>query len=73
MSKRLVSLVLVLIMALSMAVFGAHAEEDRVITILLGAQAVDLNDNIVASWLEEKTGFKVHYEYYTNQRNRFFL
>ena len=66
MSKRFVSLVLVLIMALSMAVFGAHAEEDRVITILLGAQAVDLNDNIVASWLEEKTGFKVHYEYYAN-------
>ena len=66
MSKRLLSLALALIMVLSMALVSAHAEEDRVITILLNAQAVDLNENIVAGWLEEKTGFKVHYEYYAN-------
>ncbi|MBR0464640.1 MAG: extracellular solute-binding protein [Clostridia bacterium] len=68
MSKRLLSLALALALALTMGLsLSAGAEEEgRVINILLNAQAVDLNEDQIAGWLEEKTGFKVHYDYYAN-------
>ena len=64
MTKRIVSLLMALVMVLSLSSF-ACAEED-VIKQLLGTQSFDMNTNYVAKLLEEATGYKVQYDYYSD-------
>ncbi len=64
MTKRIVSLLMALVMVLSLSSF-ACAEED-VIKQLLSSQSFDMNTNYVGKLLEEATGYKVQYDYYSD-------
>lgn len=64
MTKRIVSLVLALMMVLSISV--VFAEEEATIKMLCSNLSWDMNTNYVGKLLEEKTGYKVQYDYYSD-------
>ena len=67
MTKRILSLLLVL--ALTVMCFGFTAvadEDDNSLKMLIIAQSYDMNTDYVAVTLEELTGVHVDYEYYTD-------
>ncbi len=64
MTKRIVSLLLALVMVLSVGV--VIAEEEATIKMLCSNLSWDMNTNYVGTLLEEHTGFKVQYDYYSD-------
>ena len=63
--KKTLAILLALVLTLSMCTFAA-AEEAKVIKVLHVNQSFDMNDNYVGKLLEEATGYKVEYSYYTD-------
>lgn len=63
--KRTLAILLALVLTLSLCTFAA-AEEGKVIKQLHTNQSFDMNENYVAKLLEEATGYKVEYAYYTD-------
>ncbi len=64
MTKRIVSLLLALVMVLSVGV--VIAEEEATIKMLCSNLSWDMNTNYVGKLLEEHTGYKVQYDYYSD-------
>ena len=65
--KKTLSLILALALALSLCSTAAWAEEEpRTIKMLLSTRSFDMNTDYVAGLLEEITGYKVNYEYYSD-------
>ncbi len=63
MNKRLLSLLLAVMMLLGVSLAAVNAEEDKTLKMLVPALAIDMNTDYVGLKLEEITGFKVQYDY----------
>ena len=66
MTKRVVSLLLVLALTVMCFGFTAVADEDKSVKLLTGTKSYDMNTDYVAVLLEENTGWHVEYEYYSD-------
>jgi len=64
--KKLVSLLMALMMIVSCT--AAFADEAKVIKQLTYNQSYDMNEDYVAKLLEEATGYKVEYHYWTDEQ-----
>lgn len=66
--KRTLSILLALVMVLSLSSVAFAAEEGKTIKVLTGTQPFDMNTDIVATMLKDKTGFDVTYDYYADDK-----
>ena len=68
MTKRILSILLALaILAMGVCVSAEEVDKSKTIKVLTGSKSFDMNSDYVSKLLEEKTGYHVEYEYYSDQ------
>ena len=67
MTKRILSILLALaILVMGACVSAEEVDKSKTIKILDGSKSYDMNADYVAKLLEDKTGYHVEYEYYSD-------